>query len=293
MPITLSALPNDTHMRTSGEMPWARLKRGAIYQRLRASAVHDLYWRVARATRFEEKRRELQFYRKLLCGLRPRDLIFDIGANDGSKTDIFLRLGARVVAVEPDELNQKLIRDKFLRYRLNPRPVTVIGKAAGHTIATATMLVDGPGSALNTLSTKWAHTLRSDKARHQGGHSGLNFAESKTVSITTLEDLIGTHGMPYFVKIDVEGYEPNVLRGLRRSVPFLSFEINLPEFRGEGRACIELLHAISPGGRFNYLADSGEGLALAEWTGARDFANVLEQCANRSIEVFWKTSAGR
>lgn len=51
----------------------------------------------------EDLDKELQFYRNILRGFHPGDTIFDIGANHGSKTDIFLRLGAKVVAVEPDE----------------------------------------------------------------------------------------------------------------------------------------------------------------------------------------------
>ena len=45
-------------------------------------------------------------------------MIFDVGANVGDKTDVFLRLGARVVSIEPDEANQEVLRGKFLRYRV-------------------------------------------------------------------------------------------------------------------------------------------------------------------------------
>jgi FkbM family methyltransferase len=58
----------------------------------------------------------------------------------------------------------------------------------------------------------------------------LEFARRKAVKTTTLEELILTHDLPFFVKIDVEGYEASVIRGLQRPVPFLSFEVNLPEF---------------------------------------------------------------
>lgn len=54
--------------------------------------------------------REVEFYRQLLTGLQTGDLILDVGANDGTKTAIFLKLGARVVAIEPDDPNQEVIR---------------------------------------------------------------------------------------------------------------------------------------------------------------------------------------
>jgi hypothetical protein len=74
------------------------------------------------------------------------------------------------------------------------------------------MWIDGPGSAVNTLSQKWAETLRSNKDHFEHAHFGLDFARRKTVETTTLEDLILTHGLPVFEKSDVEGYEASVIR---------------------------------------------------------------------------------
>ncbi len=64
------------------------------------------------------------------------------------------------------------------------------------------------------------------------------------------------------MKIDVEGLEPSVIRGLRRPVPYLSFEVNLPEFRPEGLECVELLRTLTPTGAFNYAVKCDTGLEL-------------------------------
>src|SRR4051794_16219844 len=125
----------------------ASIKRTDVFQRLKGSAIRDLYWQIAGRRWIEARRQEVDFYGRLLDGFRRGDLIFDIGANDGSKTDVFLRLGARVVAVDPDDHNQDAIRNRFIRYRLRPWPVVVIGAAVSDSISTATMFVDGPGSA--------------------------------------------------------------------------------------------------------------------------------------------------
>src|SRR4029453_18235955 len=101
-----------------------------------------------------------------------------------------------------------------------------------------TLWIDEPGSAKNSLSRKWVETLKGDEARF--GHR-LEFARQKKVQTTTLDELTISYGLPFFVKIDVEGYEPSVLRGMKRPVPFLSFEVNFPEFRAEGFECVELL----------------------------------------------------
>ena len=140
---------------------------------------------------------------------------------------------------------------------------------------------------MNTLSTKWVDTLRSDQSRFD---SVFGFAESREVDTLTLQDLIATYGEPAFVKIDVEGHELPVIRGLRAPVPCLSFEVNLPQFRAEGKRCVEELSRVDANGTFNYAVDCERGLVLAEWCSGVKFQGVLDQCQDKSIEVFWRTS---
>ena len=274
-------------MQTSKTLVQNALNRAHLYHRVRASRMYDLYWTIFDKTIIDNRRAEIAFYRNVLKGFQPNSLVFDVGANHGWKSDTFLRLGARVVAVEPDEVNQDVLRQKFLSYRLFKKPLTVVGKALGESNATETMWVDEPGSAKNTLSKKWVDTLREDASRF--GET-LGFREQKTVAITTLDDLIAAHGVPFFIKIDVEGYEPCVLRGLHQRVPYVSFEVNLPEFRPEGLECIELLRKLAADGRFNYAVDCRDGLALREWVDAATFSRLFSACSEKSIEVFWKSS---
>ena len=162
------------------------LQRAGLYHRLKASAIQELYWRVAARHWILARQKQLDFYRRLLPDLHRGDLIFDIGANVGFKTDLFLRLGARVIAVEPDETNQSILKERFVRLRLVQRPVTIVGKAVSDKSALETMWIDGPGSAVNTLSQKWASALKGNKARQTYGHCGLDFTRQKTVESTTL-----------------------------------------------------------------------------------------------------------
>jgi len=264
------------------------LRRAGLYDRLRTSTIHDLYRSVADKGWILARDRQIDFYRRLLPELRQGDLIFDVGANEGSKTDLFLRLGARVVAIEPDETNQLILQERFVKFRLARRPVVIVGKAVSDKNATESMWIDGPGSAVNTLSQKWATALSGNKTRHTYGHCGLDFVQSRTVETTTLEELIAVHGPPLFIKIDVEGYELNVIRGLRHAVPYLSFEVNLPEFRPEGLQCVALLGGLAVNGKFNYAVDCERGLALERWQDSNEFLRVLEQCPDNTIEIFWK-----
>lgn len=265
-------------------------RHSSFRHRLQSSFFRRIYWAIAKRETLVLRQREEDFYRKLLAGLRRDDLIFDIGANMGEKTDIFLKLGARVVSVEPDEACRAILQGRFLQYRLRPRPVNLVGKAVSDKVGTEQMWIDGPGSAVNTISRKWADELREHKQNFKHGHCGLDFSRSELVATTTIDELIGLYGVPYFIKIDVEGHELSVLRGLQRPVPFLSFEVNLRAFRREGMECAQVLRRLKEDGHFNYTPDCSSGLVLKQWLGSEEFCSALSSCTDESIEVFWESS---
>jgi len=268
----------------------AFLKRVGLYQRFKSSYVYDLYWMFANQRLLDDRAKEVEFYKKTLLGFRKGNIIFDIGANVGCKTDVFLRLGAKVVAVEPDEHNQRILEQNFLTYRLIKRPVTIVGKAVSDRNGSETMWVDEPGSPANTLNPKWVETLRTDPSRFG---KNLSFGEKKEVETITLEELICSHGLPFYVKIDVEGHEAAVLRGLRTPVPYVSFEANLPEFKPEALECIELLENVAARGDFNFAPDCQRGLAFERWLRKNKFVDVFNDCREPYIEVFWRAPVSR
>jgi FkbM family methyltransferase len=286
-----NAVPTLTDGRTASSFKAGAqllLQRLGIYHRLKSSYLYDLYWGIADRELIENRRKEVDFYQGTLTGFKKGDLIFDVGANIGQKTDIFLRLGAKVVAVEPDPLNQEVLQQSFLSYRLARKPVVIIGKAVSSETGSQKMWIDEPGSAKNTLSTKWVETLRTDTTRFG---KNLDFGEVREVATTTLEELIRSHGVPFYVKIDVEGHEVSVIKGLQTAVRFVSFEANLPQFKPEALECVDLLERIAGGGDFNYAPDCLRGLALPSWVRKQQFVDILNSCEESCIEVFWQRPA--
>lgn len=254
------------------------LKKVGVYHRLKASRLYDVYWSVADRRVTDARDLEIRLYRDVLRDLSPGKLIFDVGANHGAKTDIFLRLGARVVAVDPDESNERILREQFHALRVRPKPVVIVAKALSDKEAVETMFIDEPGGAKNTLNPKWVEVLRADDTRFG---STLQFGETRRVETTTLDRLMETYGVPYFIKIDVEGFEDQVLAGLTRQVPALSFEFTTIA-REVAHSCLQRLEQLGPY-RFNVALGESHHLHFREpvsATAMRSFIEALPHDAN-------------
>lgn len=188
-------------------------------------------------------------------------LCFDVGANVGDRTELFLSLGARVVAVEP----QALCRER-LRVRFGSR-VTVVGDALGSFEGTAEMLVANYHT-LSSLSPEWT-----DAVRESGRFAAFEWDRREPVRLTTLDALIEAHGIPDFCKIDVEGYELEVVRGLSRPLPTLSFEFTVE--RLDSRiAAVEHLAGLGMT-RFNFSFGESLRLALPGWADLSEIRRFL------------------
>ena len=63
------------------------------------------------------------------------------------------------------------------------------------------------------------------------------------VPVTTLDQLILRYGRPYYCKVDVEGYEVEVFRGLTQPIPMISFEIHAKE-QANTETVLKILHTL-------------------------------------------------
>ncbi len=202
----------------------------ALYGVLRSVAIY-----LARPGRRGRLRR---FYRDFVP---PGALCFDLGAHVGGRTQAFLDLGARVVAVEPQPLCAALLR---LRWKRNPR-VVVLEQAVGARPGVGVLHLNPRNPTLSGLAgASWRRRMAAAARGRE------RWERSLPVAVTTLDRLIRDWGEPTFCKIDVEGWEAEVLAGLSRplaclSVEFLSFA---PEI---ARACLERLEALGSY-RFNW-----------------------------------------
>ena len=193
------------------------------------------------------------------------DVCFDVGAHAGNRTRCWRRLGARVVAVEPQPDLVRLLR---MLYR-NDSAVAIEPIALGREPGVATLLASEATPTVSTLSRAWIEQVRAG-----AGFERVRWTRKIEVPVGTLDQLIERHGVPAFIKIDVEGYEAEVIAGLTTPVRALSFEY-LASARGVAIACIERLATL---GTYSYRWSAGESHRLVEghWLDAREMTDTLE-----------------
>lgn len=194
-------------------------------------------------------------------------LAFDVGAHVGDRTRAFRALGARVVAVEPGAAAGRLLR---LLHARDPG-VRLVSRAVGAEEGEAEFRVNRRNPTVSTLSTGFLAATADAPAWR-----GQRWDRVARVRVTTLDRLIGEHGVPDFLKIDVEGHEPAALAGLSaaNAPAALSFEI----VTAVRPAAIEGLgRAVTLGyGRFRLSLGESHRF-LGGWTDAAAMRRTLEE----------------
>jgi FkbM family methyltransferase len=192
-------------------------------------------------------------------------LCFDVGAHAGNRVRCWRRLGARVIAIEPQPDFVRLLRLIFGR----DGGVTIVPAAVGRQAGTARLLVSERTPTVTTLSAEWAASVE-----RVPSFAGVRWERSVEVPVITLQTLIERYGTPAFAKLDVEGYEAEALAGLETPLPALSFEL-LPAARDVALECVARLEAL---GRYRYDFSRGEShRLLGEWRAAPGIRRLIEE----------------
>ncbi len=194
--------------------------------------------------------------------LKKGDTYFDIGANYGNRISPIQKLEMGIiVAVEPQKKCCDYLREKY-------KNITVLQKGVGAIAGKQTFYLSDE-SVLSSFSKDFIAKTGDTR------FSGNTWKGTEEIEIITMDNLIQTYGVPHFVKVDVEGFEPEVFKGLSVPLKVVSFEYTVPEL-------LENLHPIV--GKlsslgicvFNYSVGESMAMHLTEWVGYSEIKNIID-----------------
>jgi FkbM family methyltransferase len=156
------------------------------------------------------------------------DLIYDIGAHRGEDAEFYLRKGFRVVAIEADPDLALACRRRLGRF-LDAGRLTILEGAIvePHTLDAGQRTVRFYKNDANPV---WG-TVRAEWAERNERLGALS--RPIDVPVLDLHHVLGTHGVPHYMKIDIEGVDLVCVRALgrfRERPDFISLESDKTSF---------------------------------------------------------------
>ena len=130
-------------------------------------------------------------------------LIFDVGCHQGEDTAYYLARGFRVVAVECAPVQIKIIRSRFEEELADGR-LTLIERAIAAKNGPLTFYDNPSKSVWGTADPAWAQRNRNLGTK----------VEEITVEGIRAEELFQKYGIPFYLKVDIEGFDWMVFRAL-------------------------------------------------------------------------------
>jgi FkbM family methyltransferase len=198
------------------------------------------------------------------------ELVFDIGANEGLKTQEYVKLGARVVAFEA---NPELAMKLNIRFAANTN-VFIENKALAGECGVVALNICSQAHTLSTCNLEWA----------VGRFKEYVWDKKVNVPSVSMDAAIAFFGVPHFIKIDVEGFELQVLSGLSRPVDFLCFEFTI-EFANNMVACLEHLATLGMGS-FNVGIGEDTLLYSPKWLSAAEIKDLVADLGKANPDLW-------
>lgn len=190
--------------------------------------------------------------------------------------------GARVVAIEPQRLFARFLR------RTLPRDIELVEAAVGAESGDTDMAVSRRHPTVSSLRADFV-----EQATQISGFQHVRWDRTERVRVVTLDQLATEYGLPDYVKIDVEGFESEVLAGVTTPPPIVSVEF-LPGFAAHTHAAMERLQTLGYY-RFNPVVGESPQFLWSEWRDATQTRTWLDTLPvdSESGDLFARLTDGR
>jgi len=224
----------------------------------------------------EEKELNKKRRRFYLQFLKSGDVYYDVGANYGNRIEPIINEGIKIIAVEPQAQCIDHLKSNY------GDKITVIPNGLAESKGVRTMFISN-AHTISSFSRSWIKSTQ-----ESGRFSDYNWNKEEVIEMETLDNLISRYGNPQFVKIDVEGYEYEVLKGLSHPIKVLSFEYTTPERKSSIIDCINRIVEIGKQNEvlFNYSIGESMEWTLDEWISAEKMKAEIK------FEKFTKSGFG-
>jgi FkbM family methyltransferase len=185
---------------------------------------------------------ETEVVSKMLSDRQGRQhVMIDVGAHYGTSASYFDKLGWSIHCFEPDPNNRQRLLKRFADSQnviIDPRAVS-----------------DAPASGVKFFTSEQSTGISGLHAFHE------THSETGLVNITTVADVVADRKIKKadFLKIDVEGFDLNVLKG----VPWDTFKPDVIECEFEDAKTVRLGHTWKD--IANYLQARGYTVYVSEW----------------------------
>lgn len=211
--------------------------------------------------------KRITFYKQFLS---PGDIVYDVGANVGNRVASFLDLNCKVIAIEPQQDCIDELKRKF------GNQIQIVEAGLGESEDEKTMYISN-ANTISSFSEEWIKSVKESR------FSQFEWNKKVQIKITTLDLLIKKYGSPNFCKIDVEGYEMEVLKGLTSPIPFISLEYTVPEQLDNLLNCLNYCNSLNNNYKYNYSRDEDMKFELENFIPFDEFITLVR--SNKFIET--------